>query len=81
MSTLKAKHFHFIEDMDIAAWVFAAVERVEAFAAKVSTTIGIWARRSGERRLLRQMSDRMLRDIGLSRLDIERESSKFFWQN
>ena len=80
MSTLKAKHFHFIEDMDIAATVFAAVERVEAFAAKVSTTIGSWARRSGERRLLRQLNDRMLQDIGLSRHDVEREASKFFWQ-
>lgn len=80
MSTLKAKHFHLIEDMDIAAWVFAAIERVEDFAAKVSTTIGIWARRSGERRLLRQMNDRLLNDIGLTRHDVERESSKFFWQ-
>ncbi len=81
MSTLKAKNFHLIEDMDIAAGVFAAVERVEAFAAKVSTMIGTWARRSGERRLLRHMSDHMLNDIGLSRHDVERESSKFFWQS
>jgi uncharacterized protein YjiS (DUF1127 family) len=80
MSTLKAKHFHLIEDLDIAALTFAAIERIEGFAATVTGGIKLWVRRSNERRLLGQMSHRMLNDIGLTTADVEKESGKFFWQ-
>ena len=80
MSTLKAKHFHFIEDMDVAATVFAAIERVESFAARVDDIFTTWARRSADRRALAMMSSRMLEDIGLTRGELEHEVGKFFWQ-
>jgi uncharacterized protein YjiS (DUF1127 family) len=38
-----------------------------------------WQSRAWERRHLAGMSDHMLKDIGLSRADIEREVSKPFW--
>ena len=80
MSTLKAKHFHLIEDLDIAALTFAAIERIEGYAANVSGGIKLWVRRSSERRLLGQMSHRMLNDIGLTTGDVDKEIRKFFWQ-
>jgi len=80
MSTLKAKNFHFIEDMDIAALIFAAVERVEALAVNVTSVFGTWIRRSNDRRALAMMSERMLVDIGLTQHDVEKEIAKFFWQ-
>ena len=80
MSTLKAKQFHLIEDMDIAALTLAAVERVEAVAVKVQTVVGTWIRRSNERRLLATMNEHMLKDIGLSHYDVQKEVAKFFWQ-
>jgi uncharacterized protein YjiS (DUF1127 family) len=80
MSTLKVKHFHLIEDLDIAALTFAAVERIEGFAATVNRGIKLWVRRSNERRLLAQMNQHMLDDIGLTVAEVEREASKFFWQ-
>ena len=80
MSTMKAKHFHLVEDLDIAALTFAAVERIEGFAATVQRGIALWVRRSHERRLLSQMNQRMLDDIGLSVADVEKEAAKFFWQ-
>ena len=80
MSTLKAKQFHFIDDMDIAALIFAAIERIEGFAVKVRKTVATWIRRSNERRVLATMNDRMLRDIGLSHYDVEKEVAKYFWQ-
>lgn len=80
MSTLKAKHFHLIEDLDIAALTFAAIERIEGFAATVFGGIKLWVRRSNERRLLGQMNQRMLNDIGLTVADVEKEADKFFWQ-
>ena len=80
MSTMKAKHFHLVEDMDIAALTFAAIERIEGFAATVRGTFTLWVRRSHERRLLAQMNSHLLDDIGLTHADVERESAKFFWQ-
>ena len=80
MSTLRVKHFNFIEDLDIAALTFAAVERVEGFAANITQVAKTWVSRSHERRQLAQMNSRMLDDIGLTPADVDRETSKFFWQ-
>ncbi len=80
MSSLKAKHFHLIEDLDIAALTFAGIERIEGFAANVTGGIKLWVRRSNERRLLGQMNHRMLQDIGLTTVDVDKEIRKFFWQ-
>ncbi|MCP4471671.1 MAG: DUF1127 domain-containing protein [Gammaproteobacteria bacterium] len=81
MSTLKAKHFHLIDDLDIAALVFAAVERIEGLAVKVNQKARLWQRRSNERRLLAQMNDHILNDIGLTRADVNTETAKYFWQH
>jgi len=80
MSTLKAKHFHLIEDMDIAALTLAAIERVEEFAVTVRDVVRAWIRRSNDRRLLAMMNQRMLDDIGLSSHEVRAEVAKYFWQ-
>src|SRR5215471_20734498 len=38
-----------------------------------------WRERARSRRLLRLLDDRMLRDVGLSSSDVDRECSKHFW--
>jgi uncharacterized protein YjiS (DUF1127 family) len=38
-----------------------------------------WAELSRQRRALGMLDDRLLRDIGVSRADIEAETSKRFW--
>ncbi|WP_245560706.1 DUF1127 domain-containing protein [Fodinicurvata sediminis] len=40
----------------------------------------VWMERWEHRQKLRQMDDRILRDIGLSRADIYREARKPFWR-
>jgi len=80
MSTLKAKNFHLIDDMDISALTLAAIERIESFAAKVKLIVMTWIRRSHERRMLSMMNQHMLDDIGLTAQDINREVAKYFWQ-
>ena len=80
MNTLKVKNFSLIEDLDIAALTFAAIERIEGFAATATGGIKLWVRRSNERRLLGQMSHRMLDDIGLTISDVDNEAAKHFWQ-
>jgi uncharacterized protein YjiS (DUF1127 family) len=41
----------------------------------------IWHERARQRRQLRSLSTHMLRDIGLSRADVEGEASKPFWRS
>ena len=40
----------------------------------------VWQDRANQRYLLRSLSDAGLKDIGISRLDAEREACKTFWQ-
>jgi uncharacterized protein YjiS (DUF1127 family) len=80
MSTLKAKQFHLIDDMDIAAKTFAVIERVEGFSTKAVNMTRTWVRRSNDRRMLARMSDHMLNDIGLTPFDVKVEANKYFWQ-
>tara|TARA_R110002096_G_scaffold189927_1_gene370734 strand:- start:995 stop:1240 length:246 start_codon:yes stop_codon:yes gene_type:complete len=80
MSTIKAKQFHLIEDLDIAAATYSLVERIEALVQMISNTLSQWASRSRDRRHLASMNERMLQDIGLSRGSLEIELSKYFWQ-
>lgn len=39
-----------------------------------------WQRRADERLWLGQMDDHMLKDIGLSKADVSRETEKPFWK-
>ena len=39
-----------------------------------------WRERARSRHLLLELDDRMLRDVGLSRSDVDRECTKHFWQ-
>lgn len=51
-----------------------------SLATRLFALVLAWRHRIRERNRLRQLDDYMLRDIGLSRTDVERESSKPFWQ-
>lgn len=39
-----------------------------------------WQERASQRHALRQLDDRMLKDIGLTRADTEAEAAKPFWR-
>jgi uncharacterized protein YjiS (DUF1127 family) len=41
----------------------------------------VWHARSRHRRILSELDDRMLRDVGLTRVDIHREVAKPFWRS
>jgi uncharacterized protein YjiS (DUF1127 family) len=47
---------------------------------RLSETAWIWRARARSRRDLARFSDHMLKDIGISRADVYRESSKPFWR-
>jgi uncharacterized protein YjiS (DUF1127 family) len=50
-----------------------------AFAQVVETVLG-WQERAAQRHNLSQLNDALLKDIGVSRADVEGEISKPFWR-
>jgi uncharacterized protein YjiS (DUF1127 family) len=42
--------------------------------------VGLWRQRARDRTLLARLDDRMLRDIGLTRSDVEHEINRPFWR-
>ena len=46
---------------------------------RIADALYKWQRRASERHRLRQFSDHMLKDIGLSRADVGGEAGKPFW--
>ena len=47
---------------------------------RVTRLLRLWRRRMAESDELRAMSDRELRDFGISRYDVEHEAKKAFWR-
>jgi uncharacterized protein YjiS (DUF1127 family) len=63
----------------------AAAPRRERRAGPIATLLldllSNWLRRARERRALQGLDDGMLKDIGLTRVDIEFEVHKPFWRD
>lgn len=49
--------------------------------SKLRSVLNDWHRRHKTRIQLASMDDRMLRDIGVSRYDANKEAQKRFWEN
>jgi uncharacterized protein YjiS (DUF1127 family) len=47
---------------------------------RLADLVAVWERRARERRTLSEMSEHMLKDLGISRVDARRESEKPFWR-
>ena len=49
-------------------------------AGRLRRLVTLWSTRLSERRALAEMDDRLLRDIGVDRLDARREADRPFWE-
>ena len=50
-------------------------------ALRLLDLLSIWFDRARQRRHLHALDDRMLKDIGLTRADVEFEAQKHFWMH
>ena len=66
---------------NIVAPAFSGVSRqIRDAASHALRVAGLWYRRHRDRRLLTLMDERQLKDIGLTRDMMMRESMKRFWE-
>ncbi len=59
---------------------FAALSLALATVERAAGLLGTWRQRAADRRQLCDLDDHMLRDVGLSRGEVEFEISKPFWR-
>lgn len=60
-------------------WLHAGATLVKKDVLQIMRQLWIWHERSRQRFQLQQLSDHSLKDMGLSRVDVEAESQKPFW--
>ncbi len=64
---------------DIHYEVFHALRPVEGVLRRIASAFSAWRAREEQRRALTQLSDHLLRDLGLSEADVWRETRGSFW--
>jgi uncharacterized protein YjiS (DUF1127 family) len=67
----------------LTASTSGASTRVAAFlsvARRMTHMVWVWRSRAETRRAMSMLSDHVLRDIGLTRADVDREVMKPFWR-
>ena len=62
-------------------WAQAGVRMVKADILQLWMLLWTWHERSRQRHHMKQLPDHILKDIGLSRADIDTEAHKAFWQS
>jgi uncharacterized protein YjiS (DUF1127 family) len=61
-----------------AGWSMGRQTR--SFIARAFEAVATWHDRARQRRHLAALDDNLLKDIGLTRVDVARETSKPFWE-
>jgi uncharacterized protein YjiS (DUF1127 family) len=59
---------------------FWAREPSQSLWRRAAGTVSIWIDRSRQRRHLLELPDHLLRDIGVTRVEVEAETAKPFWR-
>lgn len=60
-------------------WARAGVRKLRDDLVQLMNLLVLWQRRFVDRKRLREMDERLLKDMGIGRIDALRESAKPFW--
>ena len=71
---------HYVHNMGNRAQVLGSIRTVGSWIARVIDRALDWQERAQQRRHLSGLDDHLLNDIGISRSDVDAESSKPFWK-
>jgi uncharacterized protein YjiS (DUF1127 family) len=75
------------EEVDMSVYALPAARasrrdrRLQKLASVTAARLLRWHEVARQRRTLRTLDDRMLKDIGVTRADAEREASRPFWRD
>ena len=72
---------HMLTNYHVSPRLTAAPVRRLTATAQLRALFGVWRRRIRERRALAEFTDRDLRDIGVTRVDVQNELAKPFWRD
>ncbi|MFQ5994460.1 MAG: DUF1127 domain-containing protein [Acidiferrobacterales bacterium] len=61
-------------------WVVPVWDAPAAVFGRALDTLLKWQERARQRHALRELDDHLLKDVGISRADVEREAGKPFWR-
>ena len=68
----------------VTVWLFRGLLKAARVGDRMAGAVLVglieWRWRASQRDILRSLDDRMLKDVGLSRADLEHELRKPFWQ-
>ena len=78
MTTIRV--YQFFEGLDISGTAYNFITTVEGVVKTIKETIGTWTQRSQGRAELATLNDHLLEDIGLTRMEVNYEVGKYFWQ-
>lgn len=67
-------------NMAPGGWLTRQARRAGGLPLRGADLLLTWLERRRERRLLDRVSDHLLKDIGLSRAEVDREARKAFWR-
>ena len=59
---------------------FASRVSFGRIAVDLARLFALWRERSRQRRALMKLDERMLRDVGIGRIEADNEARKWFWQ-
>ena len=76
---VNAMSIHVYHPYSVTARLALGVRARTAISA-LADAFSAWNDRASQRRTLARLDDRLLRDMGLSRSDVDQEVSKPFWQ-
>jgi len=71
---------HMLTNYQVSPRLTVAPLRRPTAMAQLRALLGVWHRRIRERRALAEFTDRDLSDIGVTRVDVQNEFAKPFWQ-
>ena len=70
----------FPSGLTLRTWLLSGMELAACQAIQAAATLKRWRNRSHQRRVLAELPDYMLKDIGIGRMDALQEADKPFWR-
>jgi uncharacterized protein YjiS (DUF1127 family) len=77
---LRAAPLHIGGGQSVSAWRLLKLEWWRARVGSLALLVSVWLERTHTRRVLAELDEHLLRDIGRTAVEAQRESARPFWK-